>query len=104
MRWLDISLIKAHCRIESNCEDTLLELYGNSAEETVLNYTSRTEAELKAMGTDGKVPFAIVEASLMLVDHSYQHRSPVSPINLSSVPYTFDVKVKPYMKLTEDRD
>lgn len=104
MMWLDLALIKAHSRIEYDCENELLELYGNAAEETVLNICSRTEEELKAMGKDGKVPSAIVQASLMLVDHSYQQRSPVSPINMSSVPYTFDVLIKPYMKLTEDRN
>ena len=35
----------------------------------------------------------------MLVDVSYQYRSPISPTNVSVVPYTFDILVKPYMRL-----
>ena len=35
----------------------------------------------------------------MLVDISYTYRSAISPTNVSMVPYTFDVLVKPYMKL-----
>ena len=36
----------------------------------------------------------------MLVENSYANRSPVTPGNLSSVPYTFDFLIKPYAKLT----
>ena len=99
MKWLTVSLIKAHSRIEYDCEDELLELYGEAAEETILNICSRTYEELKAMGTDDNMPAPIIQASLMLVDHSYQQRSPVSSLNMSSVPYTFDTLIKPYMNL-----
>ena len=37
MKWLKIDYIKQHSRIDYDCEDGLLELYGESAEETVLN-------------------------------------------------------------------
>jgi hypothetical protein len=37
----------------------------------------------------------------MLCDVSYQYRSPISINNLSIVPYTFDLLVKPYMRLTD---
>jgi hypothetical protein len=47
----------------------------------------------------GRIPAPLIHASLMLVDVSYQHRSPVSPQNMSIVPYTFDILVKPYMRL-----
>ena len=99
MKWLSLPLIKSHSRIEYDCEDELLELYGEAAEETILNICSRTYEELKAMGTDNKMPAPIIQASLMLVDHSYQQRSPVSSLNMASVPYTFDTLIKPYMKL-----
>jgi hypothetical protein len=38
----------------------------------------------------------------MLVDNSYKERSPISPQNMSSVPYAFDLLIKPYMRLTTD--
>ena len=101
MKWLSLSLIKQHSRIEYECEDSLLTIYGEAAEETVLNIVNRSYEELK--GDGDTVPAPIIQASLMLVDHSYQQRSPVSSLNMSSVPYTFDTLIKPYMKLTHDQ-
>ena len=48
----------------------------------------------------GMVPKALVQAALMLVAQSYQHREPSSPQNMSFVLYAFDQLLKPYMKLT----
>ena len=42
MKWLSIEYIKKHSRIEYDCEDDLLEIYGNAAEETIYNITGRT--------------------------------------------------------------
>ena len=106
MKWLEIDYIKQHSRIDYDCEDALLELYADSAEEMVLNTLGRTyEDLLENFGIDQPdgskhVPAAIVQASLMLVDSSYTNRSPISPTNMYQVPYTFDFLVKPYMKLT----
>jgi uncharacterized phage protein (predicted DNA packaging) len=101
---LTTDYIKQHSRIDFDCEDALLELYGESAEETVLELTRRTYEEIVAIwGKPGKpIPAKIIHASLMLVDLSYQQRSPVSQQNLYTVPYTFDMLIKPYMKLTDD--
>lgn len=104
MKWLTMDIIKAHSRIDFDCDDELLAVYANAAERTVLNVTRRTLSELEAMKDDDgdfPVPTPIVQASLMLVDHGYQQRSPVTQQNLYTVPYTFDMLVKPYMKLTE---
>ena len=57
-------------------------------------------SELK--DADGKIPAPLMQAGLMLVDNSYLQRSPASSLNMSAVPYTFDLLVKPYMKLTTD--
>ena len=51
------------------------------------------------MDTYGEIPASIILASLQLVEVSYIHRSPITPTNMSLVPYTFDVLVKPYMIL-----
>jgi hypothetical protein len=48
----------------------------------------------------GHIPAPLIHASLMLVDVSYHHRSPVSTQNMSIVPYTFDILTKPYMRLS----
>ena len=97
MKWLTIDYIKEHLRIDFDCEDSLLELYGDAAEEAVLNLTRRTEADL--IEEYGKIPTPIMQATLMLVDVSYTHRSPDSPTSQIIVPYTFDLLIKPYCKL-----
>lgn len=97
MKYLTLDYIKQHSRIDYDCEDEILELYANSAEDTVMNYLNRSFEDL--IEEYGQVPPAIMHATLMLVDVSYQYRSPISPQNLYTVPYTFDVLVKPYMIL-----
>ena len=76
MKWLTLDWIKAHSRIDFNCEDTLLELYGEAAEEAVLNVCQRTYEDF--IDNYGAIPKPIFEASLMLVELSYTQRSPVS--------------------------
>ena len=103
MKWLTIDYMKQHSRIDFDCEDALLQLYGEAAEETVMNVIRRDYDEIVAeYGTTGKpVPAALIHASLMLVDLAYQQRSPISQTNLYTVPYAFDMLIKPYMKLTD---
>lgn len=101
MKWLTLEQIKAQCRIESDFtdEDLLLTSYGNSAEGTILNLLNRSYYDL--IEQYGAIPQDIINASLMLVDVWYQHRSPVESITMSIVPYTFDILIKPYMRLAE---
>lgn len=99
MKWLTLEKIKQQLRIEQDftMEDELLTGYGESAESTILNHLNRTYYDIKEQY--GEVPHDIINASLMLVDVWYQHRSPVESFNLSVVPYAFDLIIKPYMKL-----
>lgn len=99
MKWLTLEKIKQQLRIEQDfkMEDELLTGYGKSAESTILNHLNRTYYDIKEQY--GEVPHDIINASLMLVDVWYQHRSPVESVNLSVVPYAFDLIIKPYMKL-----
>ena len=99
MKWLTLEKIKAQLRIEPDFhdEDDLLEEYGESAEDVLLNYLNRTYEDV--IGVYGRVPAPLRHASLMLVDTSYQYRSPVSTQSMSLVPYTFDLLIKPYMRL-----
>lgn len=103
MNILTLDLIKSHSRIEIDAEDSLLQLYGNAAEEVLANYLNRgdTVTELvESLTTQyGGIPSAIIQAALMLVDTSYQYRAPITPGNINVVPYTFDILVKPYMIL-----
>lgn len=96
MKWLTLEYIKKHSRIDYDCEDDLLDLYGRSAEYTILEICGRTYEEFI---TDyGEIPAPLYEAALMLVDHSYLQRNPVSSVNMAAVPYTFDFKINPYIK------
>lgn len=97
MKYLTLNYIKAHSRIDYDCEDTLLTMYAESAEESVLNYLNRSYEDLVA--TYGEVPVPVLHATLMLVDIAYQMRNPVTPNSMSVVPYTFDMLVKPYVIL-----
>ena len=100
MKWLTLPLIKNQLRLEPdyNDEDSMLELYGESAEEVVMEYIRRDYDEIVEKWK--KVPSNLIHASLLLVDQSYQNRSSVSPQNMSVIPYgNFDTLVKPYCKL-----
>lgn len=98
MKWLTISDIKKQLRVDFDDEDDVLELYGSAAEDTVLNYMNRTYQDV--LEEYGEVPAAIRQATLMLVDNSYQHRSPAEPTQMYYILYGFDAMVKPYMRLT----
>lgn len=102
MNYLTLAYIKAHSRIEYDGEDELLTLYGNAAEETVMNICGTTYQKMIQEYTT--IPSAVMQATLMLVDLSYQQRSPVSPSSMYAVPYTFDLLIKPYMKLTKPEE
>jgi len=106
MKWLTLNDIKDQLRIDRSYtdEDDVLKSYGESAEETVLNVLNRTYFDV--IENYGAVPESIVNASKLLVDLSYQHRSPITVGNLSMVPYSLEFMLKPYMVLaggtTED--
>lgn len=101
MKFLTFEQIQAQLRLDdaqATEEHDLLELYGDAAEDMVLNTMNRTITDIYEQY--GMVPKALVQAGLMLVAQSYQHREPSSPQNLYAVPYAFDLLLKPYMKLT----
>ena len=100
MKWLTLEWIKKHSRIDFDCEDDLLELYGESAEDTVLNVIARSYTEV--IEQYGEVPKPLFVAALMLVEVSYTQRAPITQQNMYTVPYAFDMMVKPYMKLASD--
>ena len=101
MKWLTVEYIKQHSRIDYDCEDALLQLYGVAAEETVMNIIGRDYNDIvENFGTEEMpIPAAIIQATLILVDTSYMQRTAVSPQQMSPVPYAFDMLIKPYMRL-----
>ena len=95
MKWLTIEDIKKQLRIDYSYEDDVLDLYGSSAEDTVLNYINRSYQEL--LETYGEVPAPIRQATLMLVDNSYQHRTPDAITQLHDT-RAFDTLVASYIR------
>ena len=104
-KFLSLDDIKRQCRIDGDTEDSILTMYGQSAETTLAGYLGYVDEhnhpDVDAMLTDfdNDLPKPLYQAALMLVDVSYQYRNPISNQNISVVPYTFDLLVKPYVKL-----
>ena len=96
MKWLTLKLIKQQSRIENDYEDDLLTLYGEAAEETVLDDIDLTFDEI--MEQYGIFPKKLVLASLMLTDASYKYRTFATPAHLQNQG-TYDHLIKPYMTL-----
>lgn len=102
MKWLTLDWIRSHSRLLKNVEENdLLELYGEAAEDAVLNVCNRSYMDV--METYGEVPKPLYVAALMQVEASYDHRSTVSPQNLYNVP-GFSFHVKPYIKLASNNE
>ncbi len=99
MKYLTTEHIRQHLRIDAVDEDAVLDLYGSAAEDTVLNICNRTIDDV--IEQYGGVPDPLRQATLLLVGISYQYREPVSSLNMSHVPYTFDILIKPYMRLAD---
>lgn len=100
MKFLTLDWIKAHSRIDFDIEDELLTLYGASAEDTLLNLIGRSYTEV--LEQYGEVPVPLMQCALMLVEASYTVRTPASAMTLYAVPYSFDLLIKPYMKLADE--
>ena len=103
MKWLTIEYIKTHSRIDYDCEDGLLELYGSDAENTILHLIRRTLANVKDMN-GGEVPPELYHAALLLTDTSYEHRNPQTQTNLNNVDWNFDTIVAPFIRHTIETD
>ena len=104
MKFLTLEQIKAQCRIEEDftLEDSKLTLYGESAEQVIFNMCQRPYEDF--IETYGEIPKDVVHAALLLLTAIYEQRSAVSMQNLSIVHYSFDMKIKPYMRLTSSTD
>lgn len=105
MKFLTIDKIKQQLRLDCTCEAELLEGYGNSAEATLagcLGYNNENnipDVDKMLEAYNGTMPAPLVHAALMLVDTWYQFRTPDADRNINIVPYTFELLVKPYVKL-----
>lgn len=100
MKFLTLEYIKQHSRLDyTSAEDEVIEIYANSAEDTVLNLCRRTENEIKKKY--GAIPAPIIHAALMLVDLFYQQRASASTVDFKAVPFGLALLLRPYMKLSD---
>ena len=100
MKYLTFEQIKAQLRLndeQAELERTLLEMYGDAAEDAVLTIIRRPLRNVKQVY--GHVPKKLILVTLLLVDEWYQHRASAEPGSLSPVPYAFDLMLKPMMRL-----
>ena len=98
MKWLTLERIKQQLRIEQDFhdEDEILDLYGDSAEEAILEVLNRSFEDINEVY--GRIPAPIRQTSLMLVDSLYQFRGKDLAQTLQTNP-TFALLLKPYMRL-----
>ena len=109
--------LKLQMREDFDGEDELINLYGCAAEDAVIGGTHRTLDELKRMGYEEQTGIALSKdealpdgewfpsrlkvAILMIAAHAHRNREPVASVAQNPVPYTYDMFVKPYRKLSE---
>ena len=101
MKWLTLERIKQQLRIEADFheEDSLLEMYGESAECQVLGDINRSYEEV--METYGEIPMDLQHATLLVVDQSYRQRSAADTMQWYSVPYAYESKTRKYTRLAD---
>lgn len=107
MKYLTIDYIKQHSRIDFDCEDAELDLYGNAAEEAMQNLLARSYEDIvetfgRVTGdedTDMPVPAAIVNGTLLIACYLYENRSIDSQVKSEAVP-GLPLLIKPYMRLS----
>jgi hypothetical protein len=97
MKYLTLDYIKAHSRIDCDCENELIEEYGDAAETAILDIVGQSYDEL--VDRYGKVPKPIVIATCELTENLIRHRSPGEQVSISAVPYNFDLMLKKYIVL-----
>ena len=102
MKWLTLEKIKANSRIDGNDEDVILTAYGNAAEQGILRLLNRTWEDVCENLSEEDVQGGLTIAGLLLVDHLYKHRGPTENVQAYQIPYSIDMWVKPYMRLTDN--
>lgn len=99
---VSLELFKKHVRADDFADDdTYMEHLLEVAQESVINATNRTEAELTEMG-GGSFPVSLKHAIMLLGGHLYNQRESVSQVQLHAVPDSLQALIKPFRKLADD--
>ena len=103
MPMLELSLIKAHLRLEDDfvAEDALLETYGRAAWNLAQNRTGRFFISGTKLPEGCAKNSILLEddlrlALLLLVAHWYEHREAASAAPVKSLPLAVDALLNPY--------
>ena len=95
-----LALLKKQVRADDfSQDDAYLEHLLDTAKETVITATNRTEAELREMDSEGHLPKMLLQAALMLAAPWYNQRESVSSVAMHEVPDSVQALVKPYRRL-----
>ncbi len=102
MSVVSLALFKKHVRADEFTEDDeYLEHLLETAEQSVIRATNRTEQELIEIN-DNQFPTPLKHAIMMLAGHWYNQRESVSTVQMHEVPDALQTLVKPYRKLVND--
>ena len=102
MKFLTFEQVKAQLRLDdaqANEERSIITTHAGAAEDAVLNVCNRSVTDFYE--TFGEIPAGIVVGALLLTDDLYNHRCPNANQGVHLLP-TFDINVKPYVKLTSN--
>ena len=95
-----LALLKKQVRADDfSQDDAYLEHLLDTAKETVITATNRTEAELRERDSEGHLPKMLLQAALMLAAHWYNQRESVAAVAMHEVPDSVQALVKPYRRL-----
>ena len=97
MKFITLEMVKKHARIEYDDEDDLIEMYCESAEDTILGILNRSYDSI--IEEYGDIPPVIRHTTAELAADSFTHRTPSSPTALHLEPYHIDFKLRQYMIL-----
>lgn len=96
MEVITVEEIIANSRIDTSDENEYLEVIGEVAEKMIENFLNRTWDDVLAVY--GEYPVPLKHATLMLVDHLYQHRSATETQISTAVPFGIASMIGPYIK------
>ena len=98
MRFITLEQIKQQIRVEEDftLEDDILELYGSSAEDSIIAVTRRSYENFYE--TYGEIPSPVKLCALLMAASAYKDREAWTSQKLEATP-AFSFMLKPYCRL-----
>ena len=104
MKWLTLDFLRTQLRLDADQtdDDAYIEALAEVAEDSILSICNRSWDNVQE--TYGNTPRAFTTAAAMLVAQWYRHREPSDSMQTYTVPYAYDLMLKPYIKLAGYKD